>query len=112
MLTQMGNRYLVMLNYEMNKSYISKNLCENRSKPKSCCHGKCYLKKQLAKADKEEGLPEKSSKQDMNDMLFFAEIKQWQHGNWVLDNTNKHPHTYNCNISAAFSGSIFHPPQI
>lgn len=37
--------------YELNKDYIAKNLCENRDKPKMKCCGKCYLRKQLKKAE-------------------------------------------------------------
>jgi hypothetical protein len=37
--------------YEYNKAYIAQTLCENRDKPQSGCRGKCYLRRQLAKAD-------------------------------------------------------------
>jgi hypothetical protein len=37
--------------YELNKDYVAKNLCENRSKPQMKCCGKCYLRKQLKKAE-------------------------------------------------------------
>jgi hypothetical protein len=37
--------------YEYNKAYIAQNLCENRNRPKLKCCGKCYLRRQLAKAD-------------------------------------------------------------
>ncbi|OJW78561.1 MAG: hypothetical protein BGO69_00815 [Bacteroidetes bacterium 46-16] len=37
--------------YELNKDYIAKNLCENRDKPQMKCCGKCYLHKQLKKAE-------------------------------------------------------------
>jgi hypothetical protein len=39
------------IEYAVNKDYIAKNLCINRDKPKSCCAGKCHLKKELAKSD-------------------------------------------------------------
>jgi hypothetical protein len=41
---------LPFIEYAINKNYIAKNLCINKDKPKSCCKGKCYLKKQLAKS--------------------------------------------------------------
>lgn len=37
--------------YLIHKDYTAKNLCVNRSKPKSYCHGKCHLEKQLKKAN-------------------------------------------------------------
>lgn len=35
------------IQYAIFKSYISKNLCVNRDKPKSCCEGKCFREKQV-----------------------------------------------------------------
>lgn len=37
--------------YQLNKAYISKELCENRNRPKMHCEGKCFLKKSLAHAE-------------------------------------------------------------
>lgn len=43
--------------FNVNRAYIAKSLCENRSRPELKCNGKCYLakmlKKQQAKKDKE-----------------------------------------------------------
>lgn len=36
-----------VLEYAINYDYISKVLCENKENPKSCCKGKCHLRKQL-----------------------------------------------------------------
>ena len=35
------------IQYAIFKSYIAKNLCVNRDKPKSCCEGKCFREKQV-----------------------------------------------------------------
>jgi len=43
------NKAIILLDYSINKSYIAAELCEKRNIPKSCCQGKCYLKKQLQK---------------------------------------------------------------
>lgn len=40
--------------YELNKAYIAKNLCENKSRPELNCCGKCYLNKQLKKVDESD----------------------------------------------------------
>lgn len=37
--------------YASNVDYVAKRLCENRSRPAMHCNGKCYLYKQLAKAE-------------------------------------------------------------
>lgn len=40
--------------YSLNITYIIKELCENRNRPETECHGKCFLKKNMANADKNE----------------------------------------------------------
>ena len=43
------------MDYEINKGFISKYLCENKDKPVLQCEGKCYLMKKLKQAaDNEE----------------------------------------------------------
>ena len=61
-----------MANYEINKDYISKNLCENRSKPKMHCNGKCHLRKQLQKESKKENAPANNVKNKL-EIQFFSE---------------------------------------
>ncbi|MFY9153777.1 MAG: hypothetical protein WAO52_17290 [Prolixibacteraceae bacterium] len=52
---------LPIVEYALNKDYIAKNLCINRDKPKSCCEGKCHLKKELAKSDTSEDSEQNNS---------------------------------------------------
>ena len=40
--------------YQVNKAYITQQLCENRSNPQLHCNGHCYLSKQLKKAEEGE----------------------------------------------------------
>lgn len=61
-LLQNVSKLIIVINFQINKDYIAKNLCINRNKPKSCCEGKCELKKQLDEEDKKENLPTTSLK--------------------------------------------------
>ena len=54
----------------MNQTFIAKNLCENRFKKKSCCHGSCQLKKQLSEDDKNEKVPNSSNSKEKFEELF------------------------------------------
>lgn len=40
--------------YEVNKKMIADKLCVNKSNPSLHCNGKCYLSKQLKKAEENE----------------------------------------------------------
>lgn len=44
----------VIAYYEWNKAYIAEKLCINKLKPELKCEGKCYLGKQLKKAEEAE----------------------------------------------------------
>lgn len=43
--------FLPYLEYALNKSFIAKQLCENRARPELKCEGQCYLAKRLAQAE-------------------------------------------------------------
>ncbi len=37
--------------YTVNKTYVAEELCQNKARPELKCNGKCYLAKQLRKAE-------------------------------------------------------------
>src|SRR3546814_21125853 len=56
---------VVFMGFELNRDYISAELCVNWDMPESDCNGKCYLMKKLKKAKKEnQGTEETNTKQD------------------------------------------------
>ena len=70
---QTFSKMIVLLGYEWNKDYISKNLCVNRDKPKSCCHGKCYLNKKLVQDEQPQSNSGTKGLKDFPELLLFAE---------------------------------------
>ncbi|MEE1884119.1 hypothetical protein [Pedobacter flavus] len=48
------SRCFVYAGFEVNKSYIVAELCENKDKPELNCNGKCFLKKKLKAAEEKE----------------------------------------------------------
>lgn len=44
----------VLISYLINKNYITRTLCENRTDKSKHCNGKCYLMKQLKQQDKQQ----------------------------------------------------------
>jgi hypothetical protein len=106
-LLQSAGKLIVVLDYQLNKDYISKNLCENKARPKMHCNGKCHLRKQLQKEEKKENnnnaMKERSEVQLFSgssrlefDPLSFSEIT--------------HQTPYNAVASILHSAAVFHPP--
>ncbi len=57
-LFQSFSKFAIIINYQINKEYIAKNLCIKKDEPENCCEGKCHLNKQLEEEDKKtEELP-------------------------------------------------------
>jgi hypothetical protein len=57
----LGRPIIPYIEYAVFKDYIAKNLCINKDKPKSCCQGKCYLKKQIEKNTESGNTEDKGS---------------------------------------------------
>jgi hypothetical protein len=51
---QTFSKALLILDYQVNKDYIAKNICENRNRPEMKCEGRCYLCKKLRKEEKKD----------------------------------------------------------
>ncbi len=100
--------------YEYNKQYIAANLCENRDKPQMKCCGKCYLNKQLKKADKsdEAGRPGPQSKNQWADSSPFIvpEIAVFTSRPFI-SSSSVLSGFYRPMALQEFTGAVFHPPQ-
>ncbi len=72
MFTVTFSKWVIIAEFKYNQKYISENLCVNKNKPRSCCHGKCFLGKQLDKDEKGDAqdLPQKG-KENIEIQLFF-----------------------------------------
>lgn len=46
--TQTISKLVILINFQINKEYIAKNLCEKKEEEENCCQGSCHLKKELA----------------------------------------------------------------
>ena len=51
----------VFAGFEINSSYIAKELCVNKNKPELHCNGKCFLMKKLKLAEEKEKKQESST---------------------------------------------------
>jgi len=98
--------------YEVNKDYIAKNLCVNRNKPELKCCGKCYLKKQLNKADQQtddKQAPTKNSKLSIE--AFVIPVAVHFQTRYTKDTAIFNPRCQKM-YSSVYEGNIFHPPSV
>lgn len=101
-----------LIDYTVNYNYITKNLCENRTKKEMDCKGKCYLAKELSKSS------QNSAKQDQLKLSVFSELFTVGNVFTVRDDFkfNLEYKKQNSFLSQFYNFSldsrIFHPPLI
>ncbi len=98
--------------YELNKEYVANKLCENRNKPQLKCNGKCYLKKQLNKADVNSDSNKSSTSSDRNDLLECVLPDSFSIPRLFHFCSNICLVVYSDSYSFVFESFIFHPPSI
>jgi hypothetical protein len=109
MLAQTFSRFLIVANYQLNKDYIAKYLCENKNKPLLQCKGKCQMMKKLQQEEKkDQENPERKSENKF-------EIISFQKDQYSLTCFNTSPAVIfpvtKESISSPILSAPFHPPQ-
>jgi ribosomal protein S26 len=109
-LLQSLSKLVVIVNFELKKDFIAKNLCENRDKPKLCCKGKCQLKKALNNTENDS--PKNKTSQRIN----FDEFVPVYASNQIIKSQVYHTTAIkSVFISQQYCfdppNTIFHPPQ-
>jgi hypothetical protein len=83
MALNIGKCPILYLQYHLFEAYIAENLCVNRYDEDSCCHGKCFLEKQIGLADEtdnDSSRPEaKKQIKGMDDYVVKESIAQKPH---------------------------------
>ena len=98
--------------YELNKDYVADVLCINKDKPELNCKGKCYLNKQLKKADNTESNKQRPPASKKIEITEFLVNNLWafptQYSNAPQ---NIHAGYYTAPISYLYMQKVFHPPS-
>ena len=107
-LLQSLSQLIVWAGYEVNLNYISKELCVNKKVKDSCCHGKCYLKKEMQQTESRE---QSSSVKEKNEIAPGVVSNPFQL--MVFQQEEIQP---TCFIELfeinGFRSSVFHPPSL
>ncbi len=102
------SKLALAFSYEINKEYIAKTLCENRTAPEKKCHGKCQLKKDLKEDERSQNLPSKQLK-EFEVLLFIENNKTAINFNAVA--ALQHIGFYILKPYTAPEKGIYHPPK-
>lgn len=98
----------IQISYDLNKGFIAQELCVNKDKPSLNCEGKCYLNKQLKKAQqqKQDRQGQESNKPTIT--WSVADVNVTSLGLYQLQYNNSFAEVI-CNPSS-FVKEIEHPP--
>jgi hypothetical protein len=111
-LLQSFSKWIIMADYEINKDYISKNLCINKKRPKLHCNGKCQLMKKLAEDEKQNSTNgNEQGKVKFQDIVFFHPTQVFQPYKYALLRPYPSSYIYTGKYDTLIS-SIFHPPAV
>lgn len=108
-LLQSFSKVVIWVDFELNREYISKNLCVQKAKKNNTCKGTCQLKKKLEEDDKEEKSPAGSLK-ELKEFQIFCQKGVSFDFKVTAQQINKFllPSGPGTN---SVSHSIFHPPK-
>jgi hypothetical protein len=106
-LVQSFSSSLIFLDYQLNKEYIAKNLCENKDKPAMKCEGHCYLCKRLKKEAKDQETPERRNDNRSEIVSFVPGFHTPAPVYSIV--TSQYPHLHEA-LYNSFCSSFFHPP--
>lgn len=110
MAAQTFSKWCLIFEYQVNKEYIAKNLCINRTKPSCCCQGKCYLKKKMAADQSDQQAPTKGGQRDEVTLQLF-EGKNLLPQPAMVEVSIIHSTRYIDPSTRDYSLSQFEPPQ-
>jgi len=107
-LLQTFSYLIIYADYEINKNYIAKNLCENKDRPELKCEGKCQLCKKMKTEDTKQnkGLP---STKTVKFTLLYS-IRGGFSQTAALSASPSLSSVYRAGISSVHTSAVFHPP--
>lgn len=103
--------FYALLEYTINKQYISQTLCENRNTPQLHCEGKCYLAKRVVQAVEVQSEKSKPAhaRHNLEETLYLCQLHAVKlYLQEAIKLTLEAKHT---RLLSAFHTDIFHPPR-
>lgn len=113
LLTQTFSKWLVVLEYNLNKDYIAQKLCVNKAKPKLNCHGKCQMMKRLVEEEKQNSsnTTNHASKVQIQEVLYSNETTQLTIP-LLIPSSSSYNEESPVFIHKVPAPAVFHPPAV
>lgn len=67
----------ILIDFKINQDFIAEVFCINREKPMSTCNGKCYLSKQLKKAEEQEEKQAPNSNKERLEVIYYYSVSSF-----------------------------------
>jgi hypothetical protein len=113
MLSQTFSKWLVVIEYNLNKDFVAQKLCINKAKPKLNCHGKCQMMNRLVEEEIQNSTntTNNTSKIKIPELVFSNETTQLIISSPVPTTIsyNEEPPFF---MDNAVISAIFHPPAL
>src|SRR5690349_1774904 len=109
---QTFSKWVWELDYQLNKAYLAKDLCINKSKPQLHCNGKCQLAKKLAEeeANNKTSSGTASPKNNTSDLFFMQDIEAPELT--LISPQQKHQAIYTMKPCHHTIAAVFRPPLV
>lgn len=107
---QCAARSVIYINFKLNQKELAATVCENKSKPKSCCEAKCYLEKEIKKEDKRQSDSSTSIKDKTEKSELRTGLLTFVFAPAIISKQNHF--TFSEDLINHFSESVFHPPSL
>jgi hypothetical protein len=82
-MVQTFSKWIMIEEYNLNRSYIAKHLCQNRYRPQLHCNGKCVLMKKMA-AEENQSSPAGTVKLSWEAFLFIDDHTEYGGKNFTV----------------------------
>lgn len=101
------SKLYVFAGFELNRNYIAEKLCINKNRPELNCHGKCFLMKKLAEAEKKQQAERSTQQKNLFQEIATVNHTRFKFNTCLLAEINT-PYISNYQLIREFP--IFHPP--
>ncbi len=103
------SKLYIYAGFEMNRSYIATNLCENKAKPWLHCNGRCVLMKRIKQAEEREKNEERQAAKSYIQEAFCESRMNMVFNNHLLQVIVT---PYPDFVLSNRRSTIFRPPQV